>query len=146
MILATLRLPAEVGNLAQAQDFLLTCAGRFGLDTRPAGRLALALEEVFVNICHYAYPERAGMVELNCRVEDERFVMEIADEGVAFDALSLPEPDLAAGLDERRIGGLGWFLVRQLADELDCRRENGRNIVRIALRRNNSGAGATDEG
>lgn len=140
-----LRLPATVDKLAQAQEFLQACTGRLGLDARRADRLAIALEEVFVNICNYAYPEKPGTVELSCHAEKERFVVEIADDGMAFDALSLPDPDLSSDLDKRRIGGLGWFLVREMTDELDCRRENGRNIVRMALRLDDPAPGATGE-
>lgn len=137
-----LRLPATVDNLAQAQDFLDVCTGRLGLDRRLAGKLSIALEEIFVNICHYAYPEKTGMVELSCLIDGNRFVVEVADEGVAFDAQSVTDPDLSADLDQRRVGGLGWFLVRKMADELDCRCENGRNIVRMAMRLDDSAPGA----
>ena len=50
------------------------------------------------------------------------------------DAASLAEPDLTAALEERKIGGLGWFLVRQIADRLECFRQEGRNVVRLSLR------------
>lgn len=131
----TLRLPAEVTNLHLAQAYLASRASRFGLDDRQADRLALALEEVFVNICHYAYPGVAGMVELSCRSDGDRFVVEVVDEGIAFDAASLPDPDTAANIEERRAGGLGWFLVRRLMSEIDYRRENGRNIVHMVFHR-----------
>ena len=48
---------------------------------------------------------------------------------------SIGEPDLAAAIEDRKIGGLGWFLVRQIADQLDCFRQDGRNVVRLTLNR-----------
>ncbi|MBS1227682.1 MAG: putative anti-sigma regulatory factor, serine/threonine protein kinase [Proteobacteria bacterium] len=126
---------AELGKLEALQDHLSAAARQFGLDQRRTGLLSLALEEIFVNICHYAYPDAPGPVVLNCRSEGEKLVVEIVDHGQAFDPATIAEPDLAAGVETRRVGGLGWFLVRQVADVLDCFREDGRNVVRLTLNR-----------
>lgn len=133
--LGSMTLAAELANLDALQDFLADCATRFGLEPRRIGMLTMALEEVFVNICDYAYPAGPGPVSLNCRDEGERFVAEVIDEGQAFDLNAVAEPDLDADLESRRIGGLGWFLVRKIADQLDCLRQDGRNIVRLTLHR-----------
>jgi serine/threonine-protein kinase RsbW len=127
--------PAVLENLGAFQDHLTARATKFGIDERRVAMLALALEEIFVNICHYAYPESAGAVILTCKDDGEDFVVEVMDEGLPFDASGLAEPDLTASIEGRRIGGLGWFLVRQVVDELDCKRLDGRNIVRLTLHR-----------
>ena len=126
---------AELTNLEALQDHVARCAAEFGLESRRIGLLTMALEEIFVNICDYAYPSVPGPVVVNCRDQGERFVAEVIDEGQAFDVSSVAEPDLEADLETRRIGGLGWFLVRKIADQLDCFREDGRNIVRMSLNR-----------
>ncbi|MBK5914198.1 ATP-binding protein [Rhodocyclus purpureus] len=131
----SISLLAELANLEVLQNHLADCATRFGLEPRRIGMLTMALEEVFVNICDYAYPAGPGPVTLNCRDEGEHFVAEVIDEGEAFDLGSVAEPDLDADLETRRIGGLGWFLVRKIADRLDCFRQDGRNIVRLTLNR-----------
>lgn len=129
------RLPARLDQLPAAQEFLRSWAERAGLDARRAARLALALEEVFVNVCRYAYPpDQPGEVELRVTADPQRFVLDVLDAGPPFDPDSLPTPDLAAPLDQRPIGGLGWFLVRQMVDELICRREQGRNLVSLVIR------------
>ncbi|WP_415035664.1 ATP-binding protein [Azonexus sp.] len=130
----TLTLAAELVNLEPLQEHLAACARVYGLAERRIGLLTMAFEEIFVNICHYAYPAGSGPVTLICRVADGQFVVEVIDEGIAFDAASLAEPDLTAALEERKIGGLGWFLVRQIADRLECFRQEGRNVVRLSLR------------
>ena len=127
--------PAELEKLEALQEHLAGCARQFGLEARRAGMLALALEEIFVNICHYAYPDTPGPVVLNCRGEGDRLVVEVVDHGRPFDLSAISEPDLAADIDARPVGGLGWFLVRQVADELDCFRADGRNVVRLTLKR-----------
>ena len=127
--------PAELEKLEALQDHLAGCAREFGLEARRAGMLALALEEIFVNICHYAYPDTPGPVVLNCRSDGDRLVVEVVDHGRPFDLSAISEPDLAADIDARPVGGLGWFLVRQVADELECFRADGRNVVRLTLKR-----------
>ena len=127
--------PAELEKLEALQEHLAGCARQFGLEARRAGMLALALEEIFVNICHYAYPDTPGPVVLNCRNDGDRLVVEVVDHGRPFDLSAISEPDLAADIDARPVGGLGWFLVRQVADELDCFRADGRNVVRLTLKR-----------
>lgn len=131
----SLTLPAELANLGALQEHLVGCAAASGLAQKRVGMLAMAFEEVFVNICHYAYPAGPGSVTLRCREAGGQFVVEVVDEGIAFDAALIGEPDLQAGVDDRKIGGLGWFLVRRVADRLDCFRQDGRNVVRLALNR-----------
>ncbi len=128
---------AELEKLDVLQSHLIACAEEFGLDQRRTGMLSMAIEEIFVNICHYAYPDSPGQVVLNCRGEREGkdFVVEIIDQGRPFDVSEISEPDLSADIETRRIGGLGWFLVRKIADVLDCFRDNGSNIVRLTLHR-----------
>ena len=61
--------------------------------------------------------------------------MEITDQGMPFDVLSLPDPDTTPDIMERKIGGLGVYFIRKLTDEVSYRREDGRNILRLLLRR-----------
>ncbi|MCK7578272.1 MAG: ATP-binding protein [Chromatiales bacterium] len=130
----TQRLPATIEQLPAAQAFLKSRIEQAGLDPHLGGRLALALEEVFVNVCHYAYPPgQPGEIELRILPSAERFVLDVLDDGQPFDPASLQEPDLTATLEQRTVGGLGWFLVRQMVSELSCRREQGRNLVSLVM-------------
>lgn len=135
MSVVTRRLPATIEQLPEAQAFLKSSAEQAGLDPRLAGRLELALEEVFVNICHYAYPaDQRGEIELRVSSGAEYFVLDVLDDGQPFDPKLLPEPDPAAPLEQRAIGGLGWFLIRRMVSELNCRREQDRNLVSLVMK------------
>lgn len=124
---------AEVQHLDAFQAFVADFARQFGLDESRIGRLALAFEEIYVNICHYAYPDKPGPVAVHCRIDAGRLVVELQDAGQPFDVNTLAEPDLDADIESRHIGGLGWFLVRRMVDALDCYREDGHNIVRLTM-------------
>lgn len=131
----TISRPAELKHLEALQEFITGCATAFGLDRKRTGLLCVALEEIFVNICHYAYPQGPGPVEVSCRSAGGRLLISIVDEGQPFDVAMVAAPDLEADVDARKIGGLGWFLVRQVVDELHCYREHERNFVCLALKR-----------
>ena len=125
---------ANLENLDAMVGFVEECADRCGLDPTRKFGLLVAIEEAFVNVCHYAYPAGEGDVELVCGCGGEGFVVEIADSGIPFDILSLPDPDTTAEIMDREIGGLGVYFIRKMTDEVSYRRADGRNILRVVLR------------
>jgi len=126
---------ARVESLSAANEFVEGCAERFGLDAQKKFGLLLVLEEAFVNICHYAYPDGTGDAEIACTGDGADFTLEITDSGAPFDILSLPEPDTSAPIMERQIGGLGIHFIRTLSDSVSYRHENDRNILKMVFRR-----------
>ncbi len=135
----TLRCAADVGNLAEVTGFVEAHAERCALDTGKGIGLLIAVEEAFVNVCHYAYPGGTGDVELACGCDRGGFVVTMMDWGIPFDILSLPEPDTGADLMGRKIGGLGVHFIRTLTDEVSYRRDEGRNVLRMVLQRTDDG-------
>lgn len=129
----TMRCAAELENLSVVTGFAEACADRFGLETKKKFGLLIALEEAFVNICSYAYPDARGEAEISCGTSLDAFVLEIADRGTPFDLLSLPEPDTSLDVMDRPIGGLGVHFIRRFTDDVSYRRENGRNVLRLIL-------------
>jgi len=109
-------------------------AGAWGLHPRRIMQLELAVEEAVVNICLYAYEVPPGELLVRIEAGDERFVVELIDEGVPFDPLTDGEPDVRAGAQERGLGGLGIFLARRVMDEVAYRREASRNVLTLAMR------------
>jgi anti-sigma regulatory factor (Ser/Thr protein kinase) len=96
--------------------------------------IELAVEEALVNICHYAYRNKAGNVEVHCARDGvHRFRIELIDAGEPFNILTLPPPNLTANLDQRPIGGLGVMLIRSLVDHVVYRREGDRNILQLIV-------------
>lgn len=135
MPLNTLRIAARLEYLPEAVAFVEENADRFCLTSDKKFASTLAFEEAFVNICHHAYPNQEGMAELSCSMEDGLFIVEISDTGVAFDLLSLPDPDLSSDLMERKIGGLGVYFIRTLSDKVSYRRHEGHNVLRMCFGR-----------
>lgn len=88
----------------------------------------LACEEVVVNILHYAYPEGAeGYLGVSVSKDNGTLRIAIRDGGVPFDPTGKEAPDTDAAPEERAIGGLGIFLVRQMMDEVSYTHQEGEN-------------------
>jgi serine/threonine-protein kinase RsbW len=95
----------------------------------------LALEEIFMNIVmHGSQPGDTLVVEVSLNRGAESVAMTVEDDGPEFDPLSLPPPDVTASLADRRVGGLGVFLVRKIMDSVSYARIGGRNQLRMSKR------------
>jgi anti-sigma regulatory factor (Ser/Thr protein kinase) len=127
-----IKLPARMDSLHAFMEQAIACAKKQGFSTDRINDIELALEELLVNIISYAYPGGAGHIEVTCRPDARnRLVVEITDSGNPFNMLAYGDPDTTAAIEERRIGGLGIFFVKQLMDEVHYRREDDRNILTI---------------
>lgn len=102
--------------------------------------LHLVLDEVINNIVRHAHPRHPEVV-VHLDIVDGALRIRVVDDGEAFDPGSRPDPDTTLGLDERPVGGLGIFLVRQLMTDLRYRRLHGRN--HLTLRRSLGAPGAS---
>lgn len=92
--------------------------------------LILATEEIIVNIILYSYPKEKGLIKVWIFLDKNNFLsIIIKDQGQAFNPLEKQEPDVAASLDQRAIGGLGIFLVKKLVDDISYCRKNNSNIL-----------------
>lgn len=130
-----LTLNNDVSETPKIAEFMDAIVGETGIDMALANSMNLAIEEAVVNVMNYAYPKgQSGKVLLEAYANEERLKFVITDSGTPFDPTSTAEPDVNADLDERPIGGLGIFLVRQLMDSVNYERVNGENI--LTLRKN----------
>lgn len=94
--------------------------------------IRLALEEVVVNIINYAYPENAtGYINITACEKGDDLEFTVRDKGIPFNPLDVAEADVISGAEERKIGGLGIFLVRQMMDGLRYERKDGENILTL---------------
>jgi len=97
--------------------------------------IMLSLEEVLVNIQTYAYNDKNEHdINITLFLSDNEFMAKVIDDGRPFDPVMAPEPDIYAMLEERKIGGVGLFLVRKLMDKVEYQRQDGKNILTIRKR------------
>jgi serine/threonine-protein kinase RsbW len=132
----TLRLPSDLGSLERFREFVTERAADINLAAATISKIELVLEEILANHVMHAYKNKPGETEVTCFLRpDESFCLQIADWGPPFNPLSQPAPDTTAPLEERQIGGLGIHLVKNMADHLEYRREEGKNILTACFKK-----------
>jgi anti-sigma regulatory factor (Ser/Thr protein kinase) len=123
---------AQRAHLDQILDWVETEAAKAHLNQRAVREIRLACEEALVNVIDHAYkglPDR--MLSVECLPKEHQLQVVIRDSGRPFDPRTAPQPDTGASIDERRIGGLGIFMLRQLVDGMDYHRQQDQNILTL---------------
>jgi len=127
----TITIPACVDRLDEVFGLIDEVMTSTGTDTKTQNNIRIAVEEIFVNIASYAYPENGGEVVVSVSAAEDRLVIEFADSGTPYDPLAKADPDTTLTADERDIGGLGIFMVKKMMDNVEYRYEDGKNILTI---------------
>ena len=119
----------EVPNLALFVDGACQAAQLNELDSM---QINLAMEEAVVNVMSYAYPDQTnGKVNIEATVDEKALTFVIRDHGIPFDPTTSGETDTSLSAEEREIGGLGIFLIRQYMDNIAYERVDGQNILTL---------------
>ncbi len=131
-----LNIGAKVENLDDVLAFVDTFLEEVDADMKAMVQLDVAVEEMYVNIAHYAYGEEgAGDAEIRIDLDDlegKRAVrITFIDSGMYYDPLAKEDPDTTLSLDERPIGGLGIFMVKKSMDKVAYERKNDQNIFTL---------------
>ena len=130
-----LKVEATIENLAKVFTFLQESLEKCECAPKTKRQIKLCVEEVFMNITHYAYNPETGPAQISVDMvggsEPTRIVISFADEGRPYDPLKTQEPDIDADLDDRKIGGLGVYLVKTTMDNVEYEHKDGKNILTI---------------
>lgn len=128
----TIILANEISEISRLYDFIEDMGNEFSLASDVVFNLNLVLEEAVVNIINYAYPkEEHESIYLSARLHEGSIVLVLTDTGKEFDPTMSPEADITLSAEERQIGGLGIFLIRQIMNEVKYERIEGKNILTL---------------
>lgn len=120
----------EIGRLNQ---FIDEVGDEYSLAPDVVFNLNLVLEEAVVNVINYAYPkEEHEFIYLSSKMVDGSVVFILTDTGKEFDPTMTPDADITLSADEREIGGLGIFLIRQIMNEVRYERIEGKNVLTLS--------------
>ena len=127
----TLDVPAADEKLNDVIAFMNAFLEAHDCPMKVQMQLELVVEEVFVNIAHYAYPDSAGMARLQLSARDGVLTLVFSDNGVPYDPLKKEDPDVNLPAEERAIGGLGIFLVKKTMDDMRYEYRDGQNCLTL---------------
>ncbi len=128
---------AKFEFLDEIREFVGDIARAGGFGAKDVYNIQLAADEAASNVIEHAYEGvNDGLMELSCGVSGNTITIILVDHGESFDPSAIPLPDLKADLSERKIGGLGIFLMRKLMDEVHYEiKPNKGNILTMTKRR-----------
>ena len=139
-------LEARLDNLDEVTGFIEAGLEEAGCGMKQIMQINLAVEEIYVNIAHYAYGQKdsdgniipdtgTGPAEIILDTDESRILLTFIDEGTEYDPLKKEDPDTTLSAEDREIGGLGIFMVKKVMDEVTYRYEDGKNILSLTKMR-----------
>lgn len=127
---------AETESVHKIQDFVKrNLSGNDKASSKALMHVDLVIEELVVNIVRHGFKEKTkGDIYVECRSKGDRLYIRLSDNGIPFDPIESKPPDIEADITEREPGGLGIFMVKQVAEQIDYTREEGRNRLDIVIK------------
>ena len=122
---------ADKGYYKEFYNWIHSACKEWNIDEDLTNKLDMCAEEIFANIAFYAYPEIPGMIEAVLTKTDNSIVLEFIDEGIEYNPLEKPDPDINLPPEERPLGGLGIYMVKQMTDNIIYKREDNKNKLNL---------------
>jgi serine/threonine-protein kinase RsbW len=130
---------AVLSDLPRIVEFVMKWLESQGLG-KYSFPLETAVDEASTNVIKYAYDGKAGYYQISCELQGREIVVTIRDHGKRFDPNSVPLPDVDADLENRKIGGLGIYMMKKMVDrvsyDFDLKEGN-----RLEMRKTTAGPG-----
>ena len=121
---------ALVDNLGTVTDFVDDFLDSCDCPMKVQMQIDIAIDEIFSNICHYAYGDSVGEATIRVEFEDaEAIALTFIDNGVPYNPLEKEDPDTTLSAEDRKIGGLGIYMVKKNMDEMEYEYSEGKNIL-----------------
>ena len=123
--------PAKIEALSDVLGFVEETLESYDCPMKTQMAICVAIEEIFVNVAHYAYGDGEGDMTLGIGFDDagRTVTFRMADKGTPFDPLQKPDPDITLSAEDREIGGLGIFITKKTMDSVSYAYENGENVL-----------------
>ena len=128
-----LKLPATVDNISAVTNFVEHELTERNCPKSAKAQINIAIDEIFGNIAQYAYNPENGDATVRVEVTDDpiEVILTFMDKGKPYNPLEKADPDVTLSAKERKVGGLGIFIVKKSMDEIDYHYEDGKNVLKI---------------
>ena len=124
---------AATENIHTVTDFVLAELDKRDCPIKAQTQIAIVIDELFGNIARYAYTPDIGEATVQLEIEEQPLsvIITFIDHGVPFNPLEQENPDVTAPAEDRKIGGLGIYLVKKTMSMVEYEYRNGQNILRV---------------
>lgn len=127
-------MPAHVDSIAEITDLINEELEEHGCPLKTLTQIDIAVDEIFSNIAFYAYGGGTGEAKVAVSAHDGLAEIVFSDSGKPYDPLTASDPDVTLSAEERKIGGLGIFIVRKTMDEVTYEYRGGMNVLTVKKR------------
>lgn len=117
-------------SMSEVSAFLDNCEEEFSIPLKTGYSLKVVADELFSNIVYYSGAQTAEILFQN---EADRVTLVFEDDGKPYNPMEAEEPDITAGVEDRKIGGLGLFMVKKMAESVGYEYVSGRNRMTVVL-------------
>lgn len=135
------KVPARMSYLKVLRKFVTRVGTKYGFTSAELYAFKSAVDEACTNIIEHGYEYQDGSITLKTFFENNRFTIELIDNGKSFDFQGVTNPDLHNYVSIGKRGGLGIFIIRRLLDEVDYRSTEDGNVLRMTKIRQSQSAG-----
>lgn len=124
---------ATLENLDEVMAFVEEQMEVYHCSMKMQMQIAVAVEEIYVNIASYAYREQKGNARIRVQSGGDplQIIITFEDDGIPYNPLLKEDPDITLSAEERKIGGLGIYIVKKSMDKVEYHYQNGKNILTI---------------
>jgi len=130
-----LRILNKIPEIEKVCNSIMTFSRQHAIDEKIISNLYLAIDELLTNIIRYGYrDEKDHTIYIRYSIEKELLTLQIEDDSYPFNPNKAPVPDLNSDLENRKVGGLGIYLVKNMMDDLKYVTKNGKNILTLNKR------------
>ena len=126
-----LQLDALTENLDRVLEFIEEQLEQYDCPIKTVIQIKIAVEELFVNIAHYAYGEETGYAIIQTETEAGKIKITLIDGGMYYNPLEKEDPDVTLSAEERQIGGLGIYMVKKSMDSVEYEYVDEKNCLTI---------------
>jgi anti-sigma regulatory factor (Ser/Thr protein kinase) len=131
-----LTIPALIKNIDTVTEFVNSELEKYNCPQKARVQINVAIDELFGNIAHYAYSHHEGnaTVQVTFEKDPRAVVITFIDKGIPYNPLQKEDPDVTLSAEDRKIGGLGIYMVKKIMDAVEYKYEDGHNTIRIIKR------------
>ena len=125
-----LQTEANASNTAAVLAFVENTLAGEHIPMKIIQRLLICTDEIYANIAQYS---QADSAEIKCMISETEVTLEFADNGIPYNPLENPEPDVTGTAEERNIGGYGIHIVKKFTNSIDYRYADRKNVLSFSM-------------
>lgn len=121
---------ADDNSIKPVNEFAEALTERLSVVPKIANKVSIAIDEIYSNIINYSGAEATT---ISYSIKDRKLYITFTDDGIPYNPLKAEEPDITLPAEERKIGGLGIFMVKKMTESMEYNYENDKNVLRLVI-------------